>query len=378
MNNSWLVITTGFALFSMFFGSGNLIFPINVGQESAGHTFFTWLGIFLSCVIVPFLGVFGMLLYEGDLGKFFGCLGKKGAFIISLICLSLLGPFGVVARCLTVAHGSLLLLFPTLSLPLASFLMCLMIYFFSLNKNRVISIIGSILTPALLFAILSIAYFALKQDAEPVGKSLLFEEFAALKNGFFQGYQMMDLLAGFFFSKFLIEYLHRSVEKSHLLKVFLKSTTIGAFLLSMVYFLLVLMGWFYAPILQSLKSEEKLSAIAVQALGDYAAPFVCIAVSFACLTTAIVLNSLFAEFLSAEITKNKIGKNLSLLITLAIAFSVSTLEFSGIAKFLGPIVEMLYPPLIALTLFNIANHYLGLRLSHWPFTVTLIARLCTI
>ncbi|MBA2728840.1 MAG: branched-chain amino acid transport system II carrier protein, partial [Parachlamydiaceae bacterium] len=37
--------TTGFALFSMFFGSGNLVFPITVGQESQGHYLLAALGI---------------------------------------------------------------------------------------------------------------------------------------------------------------------------------------------------------------------------------------------------------------------------------------------------------------------------------------------
>ena len=94
MKNAWLVISTGFALFSMFFGSGNLVFPIAVGTECGGHCILAALGILLTGVVVPFLGVFGMLLYKGDLNSFFSYLGKPGIFLFSLLALSITGPFG--------------------------------------------------------------------------------------------------------------------------------------------------------------------------------------------------------------------------------------------------------------------------------------------
>lgn len=147
MKNKWLVLSTGFALFSMFFGSGNLVFPIAVGQESQGHYLAASIGILLTGVIVPFLGVFGMLLYRGDIASFFNCFGKTGTFLFSLFALALMGPFGVLARCLTVAHGALVLLFPSLSLPVASFLLCVTIYLLTVNKNRIVTVIGPILTP---------------------------------------------------------------------------------------------------------------------------------------------------------------------------------------------------------------------------------------
>src|SRR5262245_8338583 len=106
MKNKLLIISTGFALFSMFFGSGNLVFPLVVGKESGGHYLLATLGIFLTGVVVPFLGVIAMMLYKGDNQKFFGSMGKPATFWFPLIALSLMGPFGVLARCITVAHGS--------------------------------------------------------------------------------------------------------------------------------------------------------------------------------------------------------------------------------------------------------------------------------
>jgi len=384
MKNKWLVMGTGFALFSMFFGSGNLVFPITVGQESEGHYVLAALGILFTGVVVPFLGVLGMMLYRGNLEQFFSCFGKKGTFLFSFFALALTGPFGVLARCLTVAHGALLLLIPKASLPITSLVLCLVIYLLTVNKNRIVETLGTVLTPLLLAAIAVIAFFGLTQGTElgttPDVTST--DAWKALRNGFFQGYQTMDLLAAFFFSQFLINHLNRKFasqsDDRSVLSHFYKSSLVGAGILSLVYFALVMLGWIYSPLLAQTPPQEMLSVIAVASLGSMAAPWVCLAVIFACLTTAIVLTSLFADFLRTEISQNKIGNRWALFITLCIGFTVSTFDFAGIAQFLGPILEAIYPALIALTIINIGNKFFSVKPSHWPFTLTLLAKLCWI
>lgn len=357
MRKNWLAATTGLALFSMFFGSGNLVFPITVGQESQGHYLMAAFGIILSGVLVPFLGVFGMLLHQGDIYSFFRPFGKKGTVIFAFLALGLMGPFGVMARCLTVAHGALLLIFPSVSLPIASLVSCGIIYLFTANKNNIVSVLGNILTPFLLVAIALIAYFGLAQG--PLSDVATYDGASeAWKNGFFQGYQTMDLLAAFFFSQFVIRHLYSRTEKAEhhsLVKVFVQAALIGAAILSTIYILLVVLGWFYAPLLVGVPPQNMLGVIAMASLGSIAAPCIASAIVLACLTTAIVLTSLFADFLRLEVAQGKLGNKVSLLITLLIGFAVSTFDFAGIAKFLGPLLEMVYPALIVLTLANIVH-----------------------
>lgn len=371
-------MTTGFALFSMFFGSGNLVFPLIVGQESQGHYLLASFGLILTGVLVPFLGVLGMVMYKGDIYSFFSSFGKRGTFIFSFLALALMGPFGVLARCLTVAHGALTLLLPGLSLPIASVCFCLIIYLLTANKNRIVSLLGTYLTPILLLSIGAIGIVGLSHTEIPEAATLT--TFSAFNNGFFQGYQTMDLLAAFFFSQFVIGQLHQRVsqttEENAMLKVFCKSAVVGASALSVVYFMLVVLGWVYHQLLVDAAPQEMLGIIAMASLGKFAAPCLCMAIVLACLTTAIVLTSLFADFLRQEVSQEKIGRHLSLGITLAIGFAVSTLDFGGIARFLGPLLETVYPALITLTLVNIACKLLSFRTSHWPFTLTIVAKLC--
>jgi len=373
MKNHYLTITTGFALFSMFFGSGNLVFPIEVGKASGGHFLLAALGICLTGVVVPFLGAFAMMLYKGNTNSFFGCFGKLATFWFPLVALALMGPFGVLARCITVMHGSFVLLFPDVPLIPFSIGVCALIFFITLKKNRIVPCLGKLMTPFLLLSLIVIASVGVYAASWSVPVSTT--AWTSLKTGIFQGYQTMDLLAAFFFSTFVIGHLEQDMAERNdtrsPLKVFFEAALIGGGLLAAVYFGLVLLGEMYAPQLAGVPPVEMLGVIAYEAIGPMSAPIVCVAVVLACLTTAIVLASLFADFFHKEVVKEKISLKQSMIVTLAIAFAVSTFEFAGIARFLGPILETIYPALIVLTLLNISSKLWGHPVYRWPIALTL-------
>jgi LIVCS family branched-chain amino acid:cation transporter len=374
MKHILLIISTGFALFSMFFGSGNLVFPLAVGQESNHHYFWASIGICMTGVLVPLLGALGILLFKGDSDRFFGVIGRPARFWLPFIMLSLLGPFGVVARCITVAEGSFNLVFPNTSLILFSFISCIIIYFVAANKKRIIPLLGSILTPCLIIMLTLVAIFGFWYGTPSESTNTFAID--AFKNGFFQGYQTMDLLAAFFFSSFILTHLEKETsDKNTIWKIFLQSALIGGALLSAVYFALVFLGAAYASELQNIPPQEMLGFIAQKSLGSFSAPIVCTTIVLACFTTAVVLASLFADFLKTRIANNKISDRTAMITTLSIAFVVSTFEFAGISNFLAPILEAIYPALIVLTLMNIASELWGLKSQKWPVYLTLAAKL---
>ncbi len=364
-------------MFSMFFGSGNLVLPLLVGQMSEGHYLSATLGFLFTGVVVPFLGILAMILFNGDSNAFFRRLGGPATFWFPLIALSLMGPFGVLARCITVAHGAFHLLAPQTPLWMFSLVSCAIIFMLTLRQNRIVPVLGSILTPLLLASLAAIAVFGLYQVELP--QTTNGHIWASLKDGFLQGYQTMDLLAAFFFSVFVLQHLKaQKVITDHpasALPIFFKSALIGAGLLSSVYFILVILGSMYAPTLVNVPATEILGSIAEQTLGPWAAPVVCGAVLLACLTTAIVLASLFSDFLKQEISRNKLSGTWSTAITLIIAFSISTLEFSGIMRFICPIVEFIYPSLIVLTVVSIFHKLWGLKIVRTPIALTILLKL---
>src|SRR5262245_48888774 len=101
------VWSTGLAMFSMFFGAGNIVFPLALGQFTQDKTFFGISGLLLTAVLVPLMGLIAMLLFEGDYRTFFQRIGKLPGFFLAVLILGLIGPFGAVPRCITMSFSTL-------------------------------------------------------------------------------------------------------------------------------------------------------------------------------------------------------------------------------------------------------------------------------
>ena len=77
--------STGIAIFSMFFGSGNVVFPLLLGQITGEKISWALIGLAITAVGAPLLGLLGSVLFEGDCKKFFYRIGEIPGYII-VIC----------------------------------------------------------------------------------------------------------------------------------------------------------------------------------------------------------------------------------------------------------------------------------------------------
>lgn len=372
-----LLITAGFAMFAMFFGSGNLVFPLSIGTKSLDQFPFAICGLILTAVIVPFLGLIGIILYDGKLKSFFSSIGRGPAFLLTFVMLALLGPFGVVPRCILVSYGSLQYFIPQVSaLPLFSLAFCFITLLVIWNHNKIVSILGKVLTPWLILGIFTIIVAGL-WFSQPTAVGDI-ESTEAFKLGLFQGYQTMDLLAAFFFSATIFEFLRGKIksdnnQKSVLIKTSIIASIIGAGLLAFVYFGFVSLGAKYQPLLINTPPEKMLSAIANHTLGSLGAPIIGTTAVLACLTTASILAMLFAEFVSERIFRNKFNRQWAIIITLIISFGVSLVEFPALTKYLGLVLSVAYPALIVLALSSIIGKLVARDFSRWAFWIATIA-----
>ncbi len=363
------VLTAGFAMFSMFFGSGNLVFPLLVGKESLHQYPMAILGFIVTAVLVPFLGLIGMILFEGNYRSYFNKLGKVPSFLLIAIILMLIGPFGVVPRCITVAYGGFNLLFPNLPFALFSLLFCGAIIACIWTKSRIVDIIGLFLTPFKLGGIVILILFGLwfGEGTTQGGTSSP----KAFMDALFKGYQTMDLMAAFFFSSAIVSYLrsHLSAESDNktLVKMSVGASLIGALLLTLVYIGFISLGAQYAPYLQDAQPEHLLVAIGGHALGYFAKPVIAIILAVGCLATAVILSTLFVDFLQQDVAKERLKRPQAIYITIAITFVISLLGFSKLMVLLSAILDVAYPALIALAIMNIVNRLTPYSYSQWAF-----------
>jgi len=350
------ILVYGFALFAMFFGSGNLVFPIKIGQLTGEYWLLGFAGLFVTGIILPFLGLFVIKLYKGDYTKFFGEAGSFAKVALPLFTLSLLGSFGVVPRCITVAFGGMEYLTPELPLSIFSALFCIVTYYFGLKDESMVNSLGKWMCPILLVALVALIAVGIFSSSS-LESSAEINPNKAFKDGFLIGYQTMDLFAAFFFSALTFAQIQKIMPKNathmDVVKFAVKPSILGAFLLSIIYLGFVYLGAHYADVTAKVDPEYMLPSIAKHIMGDSAALFIAVAMLFSCLTTAVALNNIYARYL-CNLFKLKNDKfPIVLAITTFIAFTLSLLDFKGIAAFLAPCLEVSYPGIIALTILSI-------------------------
>ncbi len=337
-------LTIGLALFSMFFGAGNLIFPLLIGQAVGEHSWFALIGLAITAVGVPFFGLITMVLFRGDYYAFFGRLGKiPGLFLLSTLLL-ILGPFGVIPRLVTLIHA---IIQPyLLTIPLLPFSILLTIFLFGCcyKKEKLLPLLG-LITPFLLLSMAILVFMGLTITS-PKNPNIP-SSIDSFTMGLVGGYNTMDLIAASVFASVIIPYFQAEIRIKNpkermqsLLRKIIFPTLIAASLLFLTYCGLCWIsanhGWMVD---KSIPSEQLLHAIAIKLLGPVGGAIAAISVSLACLTTAISLTSIFADYLRKEICKEKIHKQIALLITIVITILFTNLGFNGISAFLSPILE---------------------------------------
>ncbi len=359
------LLASGLAIFAMFFGAGNILFPLALGQYSLDKTPWALLGLIITAVVMPFAGLLAMFLYNGHVRLFFARLGKIPGFTLACLTIALLGPFGSAPRCIALAYSTISLSLPGIPLILFSGAACLLVFLFVYQKTRLLSLLGYVLSPFKVSLLILIIVKGFMEAPESAMVSLEPSGTSHFLHGLKEGYNTMDLLAAFFFAPLVISSLAGKLEDAEkgLSSFILKASGIGAFLLATIYIGFGYLAYLYAPQLQGIPSDKLLASIAIKVLGSHGGLIVSITVALACLTTAIALIAAFASFVHKEVLKEKIGYIPIIIGSLVLTFFVTTLEFQGIAKLLNPVLEFCYPVLILLTLYNLITPLINRRVK---------------
>ena len=296
-----LVLVASFALFAMFFGSGNLLYPLGVGVSAGNNYFYALIGLLLGGVLIPFLGLSATIISSKQHDDFFTPLGNVLSLILGLLMLSLMGPFGVGARCILVANSGLHMLLPSVPEALIGFLFASFSGFLLLRKESIVQLIGRWLTPFLLVGLLVIILASLMSGGWKASQTVT--DLEGFKLGALQGYQMMDLLAALYFGRSIQKYIQASLIKHSMkqsLKLSMMVGVLGASMLALLYTGLVAVGSHYSSDLVAINPEQRLVALTNIVFGPVALAVSSLVIALACLTTLCILVELFAEFMQKD------------------------------------------------------------------------------
>jgi len=355
-NSSFIII--GLALFSMFFGSGNLIYPLFVGQAVQDLWVPATLGFLLMAVAMPFSGVIAMVLFKGDYTRFFSVIGKGPGLLLTALLLTVWIPLGSAPRCITLAYASVSNYFDLPAVWIVSPFYCLLLYLVTFKSGRVLDVLGRVLTPVLLFCLAAVIYYGV-QSASSLSHSS-FNWGSSFFLGLSEGYNTMDLIASFFFSVSIMAILKKSkVEEGKAAQQVLKSGVVAMSLLVLVYVGLIFLTAANADSLVGIPKDRLLVHLTKEILPPAMGFLALFAVVLACFTTSIALVLVYADFLKDTVFRSGMNKSWAIPATLVITYVMSIFGLEGITFVTAPLLSCFYPTLIVLIVFNIGKMMLS-------------------
>ena len=345
-------IIVGFALFSTYFGAGNLIFPPYIGVMTGSNFSAGILGMTISAIFLPIIAVVGVLNSGGSMDTIMKPLGKRYMQFFFFINYTFLALGSTLPRCAATTYEmGVEPLLGNVPIIVSSVIFFAIFYLLARKKESVVDKLGKYLTPALLILLVIII---IKVVTDPIGlqaapkveKPLV----EATLNGYLTGDLTLGILCGGMFISALKDqgYDDKSVRKGTYIACIV--AFIGLFI---VYGGLVFGG-------ASLSTEYTLDAerttllieIVRRALGNVGLMLLSGAVTLACLTTSVGLGANAASFLE-ELTNHKIKYKTWIAGIAVLCCILSVQGVTGLIDYVTPLFAFLYPIFIVITFLGI-------------------------
>ena len=358
-------------LFGLFFGAGNLIFPVYMGQQAGANLWPAIVGLCLTGVGLPLLGVAAMGLSQSE-----GCfdmgrrVGRGYSYFFTCALYLSIGPLFAIPRTATVSFSvGILPLLPreheTLALCVFSALFFVVVLYFSLRPSGILTWVGKILNPLfLLFLGILLAAALLNPMGdpaalEPTGAYGGQTGFQSFFQGFLEGYNTLDALAALAFGIVLINAIRglgvRSPQAISASTV--KAGCLSTLLMAVIYCLLTVVGAQSRAVYGvSADGGEALYRIGTHYFGTLGGVLLGITVTFACMKTAIGLVTSCASTFT-ELFPRSLGYRPYAVIFCLFSFGVANFGLSRIIELSTPVLMFLYPLTITLVLLCLAGRW---------------------
>ncbi len=357
------IIVVGFALFSMFFGAGNVIFPPYLGMESGPQWLLGFSAYFIADIGLALLGVFA-LLRVGSSEAVTLRLGKIPAELLMCAIILCIGPMVAIPRTsATTFEMAITPNIPGVSPVLFSVLFFALILALCIKESAVVDIVGKVLTPLLLVGLFAII---IKGIVTPLGEIAALPQIAnAAVTGIKAGYQTMDALAALPFGIIVLQSVTAKGYDSGRKQFRVVG---GAAVLAGVLLLCVYMGLAYlgatvsAQYTSDIGRAQLIMALVEALMGKVGVILFGVVVGLACVTTAIALTSSAAAYF-AELCRGKVSYKVFVIAICVFSAVVSNLGLDRIVAVAAPVLDVIYPPTLVLIFISLLAPRLPDRVS---------------
>lgn len=356
-------IVLGAALFAMFFGAGNLIFPPAIGLSSGNDWFLSMVGFFFTGICLPVMGVLAVSKAGGTISEFASKVSSKFSLIFGTIVIMAIGPLLAIPRTGATVYEIGVKPLGDINPLLVSAIYFTITFLFVIKPNGVIDKVGKILTPILLIVIGTIIGAGI---INPIGTPVASKLENAFSFGFLEGYQTMDTLGAIVMGGIILAAL---LEKGYTdPKKQMKMTTVAGVLsgtiLMAIYGGLLYLGASISGVVDpSISKTALILEITKSALGNNGLLVISIAVSAACLTTSIGLTAIVGNYFE-KISRGKIPYKVTVTLVCIFSALMSVVGVDTIVEIAVPLLVFVYPIAMVLIIFNIADSFLPHRLAY--------------
>ena len=353
------IFVLGFAMFAIFFGAGNLIFPPSIGIHSGGDVVWGIAGMTLTGIIFPMLAMYAVVNMGTDfydlsyhINSWWHQLFRGIGLLIVL--------FGTIPRCGAVAaETGLRGIAPDLPdwanvVFLVAFFA--LSYFFASNRSKVVDMIGTYATPILLIALLIIVVMVF---AIPIGSPTGGDVDNAFTYSMLTAYNTGDIptgliCAGVFLGSVKGKGYNTYKDQKYIL---VRSILVSLTILFVVYGGLCWLGACGTPYFDAgMDQTALLNGLVEMLAGRVSLVVLAIAVIFACFTTASGMIATVSDWI-IDWTKGKIPYRIVAFVVTLIIFLVAATGVSNVLVISGPLFTLIFPMSVVMTVLGVCKKF---------------------
>ena len=360
-------ISVASMLFGMFFGAGNLIFPVHLGQLAGSNLIPAFVGFAVTGVGLPLLGIAAFGITRSDsLQELASRISSRYALFFTTLLYLTIGPCFAIPRCATTSFT--VGLEPMLgSSKLWLTVFCLIFFgfvlFFSLKPNGILTWIGKIINPLFLIFICALIITALVSPLAPVSSVTPDESYqqGAFFNGFLEGYNTMDAIASLAFGIVVIHVIRRLgiTESGDITRSTIRAGIFSCLFMGLIYMGSCVIGAQSRGMFEtSANGGIALAQISGHYFGSVGQIFLAVMVTLACLKTSIGLVTSLCEAFAGMFTKGR-HYNIWAAGFVIFSFLVANLGLTSIITYAIPFLMFIYPLVITLIFLAMFGNFFG-------------------
>ena len=375
-------------LFGLFFGAGNLIFPVHLGQMAGSNVWQAILGLLITGVGLPLLGVAALGISRSNgLFDLSSKVNRPYAMFYTCALYLTIGPFFAIPGCATTSFTvGLEQVLPqngsnTLYLLLFSVAFFAAALFFALRPGKILTWVGKILNPLFLLFLGVLVVAAL---VNPIGEiSSIAPDGSyvdkAFSTGFLEGYNTMDALASLAFGIIVIDVIRGLgiQESKAVAKNTIKAGVFSCLLMALIYLAVTVVGAQSRGLYEICNNGgEVFALVSNHYFGKTGAMILAAMVCLACLKTAVGLVTSCAETFCKLFPKFLPYRAWAVAFSV-VSFLIANLGLDTIIAYSLPVLMFLYPLAITLILLGLCGNAFGHSrcVYGWVTGCTLVAAL---